>query len=287
MLPNRSARLVKMSSSLSSLAVLSIDVGRKNLGLCALRPGACSRGTGDRIARWAVTACEPTAAGIARALAALPWTREECAEVVIERQPNRNATMSRLQHYLEMYFALHDKPVTVLDAKHKLAFAASTPWWPSATADEAAGWTYHLRKKLSVQTAQAFLLDTDQESSLRDVFRVATKKDDLADSLLQCMAFCHHVRRPADRRGEAKPPAEPALVRPRKPSVAQVEAARSSKRPLCKSHVAYFIRSCATVDEARSLVAAADALLAKSIEKHFGGVDTPEFKIAFGFAAEK
>lgn len=118
------------NEQMAQSTVLSIDVGRKNLALCALVAGDCARGSKDVIRHWTVTTCEPTAAGIAVALRALPWTAQ-CDEVVIERQPNRNPTMSRLQHYLEMYFVMHDKPVTVQDAKHKLAFAAGTPWWPA------------------------------------------------------------------------------------------------------------------------------------------------------------
>lgn len=176
--------------------VLSIDVGRKNLALCAVRPG--DKPASDRIVAWSVISCEPTAAGIAAAVHAL--TRDDarwadatarCTDVVIERQPPRNATMSRLQHYLEMYFAMHSKHVVVQDAKHKLAYAASTPWWPSG---DLASWTYYLRKKLSVQTTEAFLADTHQAADLVDAFQQTKKKDDYADSLLQCQAYCHLKR---------------------------------------------------------------------------------------------
>lgn len=198
--------------------VLSIDVGQKNLALCALVPGDCPRGADDRIAEWTVTDCEPSAAGVAAALAALPWTTEPCDQVVVERQPNRNPTMTRLQHYLEMYFAVRGVPVTVQDAKHKLAFAAGTPWWPS---DDVNGWSYHVRKRLSVRTTAAFLAGTDQEARFRDLFSGTSKKDDLGDCLLQGMAYCHHVR---PRRAAA---AEKAAAKP----VAAAKPATKKRAP--------------------------------------------------------
>ena len=180
--------------------VLSIDVGRKNLGLCVVQPG--DDPTRDRIKHWAVIACEPSPAGIRDALAPLDWALQ-ANEVVIERQPPRNATMSRLQHYLEMYFAMHAKDVVVQDAKHKLAFAASTPWWPAQPLDN---WTYHTRKKVSVTTAQGFVNATTQDPAVVAGFLAAKKKDDYADSLLQCQAYI------ARRRGMADNPTPPATT---------------------------------------------------------------------------
>lgn len=176
-------------SSNTTSAVLSIDVGRKNLALCAVLPGAAGV-VEDKVLHWAVIACEPTAAGICGAVDSLPWALGP-AVVVIERQPPRNATMSRLQHYLEMYFAMHSKTVVVQDAKHKLAFAASTPWWPSQPLDS---WTYHMRKKVSVSTALGFVQGTAQDPAVVADFLAAKKKDDYADSLLQAQAYCRRVK---------------------------------------------------------------------------------------------
>ena len=162
-------------------------MGRKNLAVCLLRPGPSV--LEDVVLQWAVTACEPTAAGIRGAVESLPWALAADV-VVIERQPPRNATMSRLQHYLEMYFAMHSKTVVVQDAKHKLAFAASTPWWPAQPLES---WTYHTRKKVSVSTALGFVQATPQDPAVVAGFLAAKKKDDYADSLLQCQAFCRRV----------------------------------------------------------------------------------------------
>lgn len=239
--------------------VLSIDVGRKNLALCALVPGACAKGSEDRIARWAVTTCDPTPGGIARALRLLPWATE-CAEVVIERQPNRNPTMSRLQHYLEMYFVMHDKPVTVQDAKHKLAFAAGTPWWPG----ECDGWSYHTRKKLSVQTTRAFLDATPQDEEFKALFAATSKKDDLADCALQGMAFCHNVR-PLELTKRAARQAPPP-VKPRRPTEKQLASGRFSK-----PNIVHLLKGCASEEAVRAKLAANKAL-ARSVDRQFGGV---------------
>lgn len=246
-------------------AVLSIDVGRKNLALCLVRPGGCPRGAEDVICQWTVTTCDPTPVGIAKALKALPWTTgADCAEVVIERQPNRNPTMSRLQHYLEMYFVMHDKPVTVQDAKHKLAFAAATPWWPG----ECDNWTYHTRKKLSVQTTDAFLKATPQSDEFKSLFAGSKKKDDLGDSLLQGMAFCHNVR-PLElaKRGAASPASR---VKPRKPTDKQLASGRFSK-----PNIVHLLKGCKTMDQVRAK-AAANKALARSIDKQFGSLDAQD-----------
>ncbi len=240
--------------------VLSIDVGRKNLALCLLRPGECAKGGADAIVQWVVTTCDPTAAGIASALRALPWATR-CEDVVIERQPNRNATMSRLQHYLEMYFVMHDLRVTVQDAKHKLAFAASTRWWPG----ECDRWTYHFRKKLSVQTTQAFLDDTDQLDEFKRLFGSTNKKDDLGDCLLQGMAFCHNLR-PHLHTLSAPPPGPPPL-KPRRPTDKQLASGRFSK-----PNIAHLLKGCKTQEQVAARLAANPAL-ARSVDKQFGGAD--------------
>lgn len=243
--------------------IVSIDVGRKNLALCALAPGGCAKGTQDVVAQWIVTTADPTPGGVATALRLLPWVLE-CDDVVIERQPLRNPTMTRLQHYLEMYFAMHDKPVTVQDAKHKLAFAASTPWWPKGDIDS---WTYHMRKKLSVQTADAFLRDTPQDETFRALFRDSKKKDDLGDCLLQGMAFAHNVR-PLEiaKRGCRERGCRAARVKARKPTDNQTKTGRYTK-----SGIAFLLKACGSL-EAAGAVTAATKGLDRSIDREFGGL---------------
>lgn len=253
--------------------VLSVDVGRKNLALCVLRAGEDVRGANDTIVHWAVVSCEPTPNGIAGAMDALDLTG--VTEAVIERQPPRNPTMCRLQHYIEMFCALRGLRVVVQDAKHKLAFAASTPWWPPG---DLASWTYHTRKKVSVQTTTAFLGAAPQRPDLTAQFLQSRKKDDFADSLLQGMAYCHNVRksRPAAATATrtaatATAAATAATVRPRKPTEKQLAAGKFTK-----AGIAYMLLN-DTVATAGKISKQQATKLQKALERcmqrEFGSVD--------------
>lgn len=203
-------------------------------------------------------------------LDALPWVAD-CEDVVIERQPPRNATMARLQHYLEMYFVMRDKPVTVQDAKHKLAFAAATPWWPEGMP---VNWTYHTRKKLAVLTARKFLDSTPQDPRFARLFASTTKKDDLADSLLQGMAYCHNVRPLELVRRSA---AATAVVRPRRPTANQLATGK-----LSKPNVVHYLCKCTSAEEAAAVVAG-NKHLAKAVHTHFGGLDSPLLRASLAY----
>jgi hypothetical protein len=169
--------------------ILSIDVGCKNLALCLLQPGRDVHGSDDVIEHWRVLKIPSEPGGIVQTLESegvlqLPW-----ADVVVEQQPGRlNLGMKKIQHYIEMFFAAHGRPVYVYDARHKLTYAAASPYWPGIDTV----WTYASRKKAAVNTAIAFLTATESaNSAAKMIFDNARKKDDLADSLLQGMAFAH------------------------------------------------------------------------------------------------
>ena len=250
--------------------VLSFDVGAKNLAVCLLRVGADALGNDDRIERWRVL-CMPDQepATVLRVLRGLEAWTQACTDVVIERQPLKNPQMTKLQHYIEMYCcAVLDKPVHVQDAKHKLAFAAATKHWPGDVGDR--GWTYALRKKLSVQTTTAFLAATVYESDHEGVaaFRAAKKKDDYADCYLQAMAYAHHVRPLVASRRQKQPPGAGAVaLKARRPTDAQLRSKR-----LTKTGVKFLLRHC--LSRGREAVAreiATNALLAKNVQRLFAG----------------
>lgn len=259
------------------MSILSFDVGRKNLAVCLLRPGECAKGSQDAVEEWAVLTTEPTASAMADTLEqhVADWL-DRCADVVIERQPLKNPTMTRLQHYIEMWCCIRGRqraaggaPVFVQDAKHKLSFAASTPYWPPGDIDS---WTYHRRKKLSVQTTEAFLAATAQQH--RDVcvadFGRSKKKDDFSDCLLQAMAFAHHLR-PLESAKRDISPKKPKIAA-RKPTAKQLE-----RGMLSKCGVKYLLKAALRkgpgTEAAVKAAAAQNRVLAKSIDKLFGGLE--------------
>lgn len=235
------------------MKIVSIDVGRKNLAACLFVGG--STPAEDVILGWVVKACDPTPQGIARALRDLGW---DCDTVVVERQPCRNPTMTRLQHYIEMFYAMTDTPVTVFDPKHKLSYAASTPWWPR---DKVTNWTYHARKKLSVLTTANFLEGTTQTEDICRLFAGSKKKDDLADSFLQAAAFCRHSGK--STASKTKPAVTPQ-IKPRRPSVRQIETGKHTK-----ANIAWFLKGCPDIPT----VVSQNENLARSIDTQYGSLD--------------
>lgn len=162
------------------MLVLGIDVGTKNLGMCVVRTGTDF----PRILHWGVVCLKgPTPQCITEALHNVPLVSVD--RCVIERQPVKNPTMCRMQHYLEMYWTTRNVDVTVQDARAKLTYAMGTTWW-RAENDVS---TYYQRKRSAVDVVGAFLRDTEQDDPTRDIFHSAKKKDDLADSLLHALAY--------------------------------------------------------------------------------------------------
>jgi hypothetical protein len=106
--------------------------------------------------------------------------------VLIEKQPSRNNKMRIVEAMLNAYFIIKGttnssssiKKVIVYSAKHKLG---------SETIKGKKG--YAQRKKLSVERTQEFLNQQQQTEEIQNVFKNSKKKDDLADSLLQALAF--------------------------------------------------------------------------------------------------
>ena len=98
-------------------------------------------------------------------------------EVVIENQISPVANrMKCLQSMLTQYFTMRDVPsIKFVSAANKLRFSNG----PKAT--------YAERKKLGIAVTRAFLKNTS--SSHHKAFEAHTKKDDLADALLQGLAY--------------------------------------------------------------------------------------------------
>lgn len=231
--------------------ILGIDVGQKNIGVCVV--------SGDTVHRWAVWEARGSRADeICECLLAHATDEflEGVTRVVIERQPSKNPTMTRIQHYLEFFFVLRALPVSLQDAKHKLLYAASTPWFPSDATEKS--WTYRHRKNLSIRTTSAFLEATHQP--LRSVFDASKKKDDLADALWHAMAFAKfsvvtHV--PETKKAKK--------IVARAPTEKQRRCGR-----LSESNVKYLLQKAINpADAVRD-----DKALGRAVAKHFGSLET-------------
>ena len=235
------------------MRTLGIDVGQKHLGVCVW--------DGARVQQWAIWesagSWAPEVCACLRANAT-PAFLDGVTQVVIERQPSKNPSMTRIMHYLEFFFVGLGLPVALQDAKHKLLFATTTPWFPADSTDRE--WTYRHRKKLAVETTAAFLQATEQP--LGDVFRASKKKDDLADALLHAMAFgaFGKVSAPAQR-GQG-----PKKVVARAPTERQRRTGR-----LSASNVKYLLRDVPPAEAGDSL--RRDPALARALKRHFGSLD--------------
>jgi RNase H-fold protein (predicted Holliday junction resolvase) len=234
--------------------ILGIDVGQKNLGVCVW--------DGTHVTKWAVwNSTGSWAPEIFQALVehATNEFLDGVTQVVIERQPSKNPSMTRIMHYLEFFFVSRGLPVYLQDSKHKLLYASTTPWFPKECTD--AEWNYRYRKKLAVQTAQNFVETTKQP--LAHIFETSKKKDDLADSLFHAMAYAafKKVTPSADTR---KPPAVKKVVA-RAPTDKQ---RRTGK--LSASNVKYLLKNVSEDDIPQSLKK--DPQLGRALKRHFGSV---------------
>lgn len=246
--------------------VLSIDVGKKNLALCCLEQGEDPHGRKDVIRHWTVTSTLPACHALVDTLktaGVLDWL-PSVKDVVIERQPGKNTPMVRLQCYLEMFFTMHGKYVALADPKHKLNFAAASPYWPGGIPEN---WSYYTRKKLAVQSMRNFLKMVPQPEGVEDVFAKSQKQDDLADAALQGMAHVHFVAPLENARAQAKRARVPT---PRRPSAKQLASGK-----LAKSHVVFLIKDKGAMGSLADLERACDEFkpLRKGVARHFGSLE--------------
>ena len=233
--------------------ILGIDVGQKHLGV-AVWDGATVR----RWAVWDSPGSRATDLWTCLRDNATPAFMDGVTRVVIERQPSKNPTMTRIMHYLEFYFS-RELQVFLQDSKHKLLFASATPWFPDADEATDREWTYRRRKKLAVHTVANFIEASDQP--LRAAFDVAKKKDDLADALLTAMAF------------ERFSAVAPSTHVKKKAVVARAPTENQRRTgKLSPSNVKYLLAGTTTNDDVDKALKA-DKPLARALKKQFGTYD--------------
>lgn len=240
---------------------LGIDIGQKHVGVCVWDPDTTS------IRRWAVWSSEGSWAPEIWACLqtnATPDFLQDVDTVVIEHQPSKNPTMTRIMHYIEFFFVSKGFEVRIQDSKHKLLYASTTPWFPDNCTD--AEWTYRTRKKLAIQCVHTFCRDTQQEHL--EFFESSKKKDDLADAALHAMAY-HGFKKTTDLAARTTKHKPPTKIISRPPSHKQERTGRYSPH-----NVRYFLKEAGTDPETiRTTLKTHPARVTRAFKRHFGDVD--------------
>jgi len=230
--------------------ILSIDCGIKNLAMCLIDPLT------KKIHQWDVSGVPPKHADgifpcMVKHLNGKPWVLD-AKTVLIEKQPDRNRAMKGIENLLHTYFLIKEKDVVIWDARHKIPDHAG----PGKA-------MYAKRKKASIERARAFIAAMGPNQDLVKFFDSHSKKDDLADSLMQSLSFIN-------KRSEGEtqsPPKKAKKFAPRKPTENQKNTKYS------KANLAYIVKTGGKQD----------ARFKKDLARYYNSID--ELKKEFGLEA--
>jgi Poxvirus A22 protein len=169
---------LKKVGSISLMVLLSIDVGIKNLALCAIEEKT------SEVVHWDVSGVPPRHAdglfaSLRNHLDEMPWVLE-ATTVLIEKQPGMNKTMKAVENFLHAYFVIKSPraETIIYDARHKVPDVVGT------------GKTkYRERKNASIVRCREFLEKSDVNRHWLDTFTKSKKKDDLSDTVLQALSY--------------------------------------------------------------------------------------------------
>lgn len=190
------------------MIITSIDVGIKNLAYCVYDSET------RQLPAWEVFSLGRTddtlCPRVAQALNDRWESFAPAGTVVIERQMGSNRKMKIMEAYLHMYFVARGKNVVIFSATHKLEGVSGV----------SGKGKYHDRKRASVRLMDVFLADTNQANEA--MYRKSAKKDDLADCVMQALAY---VAMPVTA---ATAPSN-KVVRGRRPTNAQQASGRYSR----------------------------------------------------------
>lgn len=165
------------------MKVLSIDVGIKNLAVCILDVGPAE----SEIEYWNVL--ETTGLKDLFEQLDVEVCLDGATHVVIEKQPSFNPKMRGVASALETYFLIRGQldsdavsRVVSFSPKHKIALCAARIPTPAVPKSK----RYRMHKKIAIEEC-ADRISTS--STLTEFYSSHKKKDDLADSYLQGLAY--------------------------------------------------------------------------------------------------
>ena len=185
--------------------LLSIDVGIRNLAICAIDELTCE------IKHWDVDGVPPQHSdglflSLRKHLDERPWLLH-ATTVLIEKQPGKNKKMTSVQHFLEAYFIIKvpQAETIIYDAKHKVTDCVG-----------AGKEMYKKRKNAAIERCWEFLNEDDAVNRhWLPMFQDSKKKDDLADTVLMALSF---IRRVEPRKATASKKKGSTKLLPRKPN---------------------------------------------------------------------
>ena len=159
--------------------LLSIDVGIRNLAMCLMD-------SDKKIIEWEVDGVPPLSdetiyQDLLTHMSQRPWTLT-CETVLIEKQPDKNRLIKSVENFLHAYFLIHGKKVLIYDARHKIPDISG----PGKV-------RYRQRKKASIDRCREFISTSDVNSHLVKFFDGHSKKDDLADTVMQALSYTPKV----------------------------------------------------------------------------------------------
>jgi hypothetical protein len=185
--------------------LLSIDVGIRNLAICAIDELTCE------IKHWDCGGVPPQHSdglflSLRKHLDERPWLLH-ATTILIEKQPGKNKKMTSVQHFLHTYFLIKcpDAETIIYDAKHKVTDCVG-----------AGKEMYKKRKNAAIERCWEFLNeDGAVNRHWLPMFQDSKKKDDLSDTVMMALSF---IRRVEPRKATTSKKKKSTKLIPRRPN---------------------------------------------------------------------